>query len=183
MPVFYVHFRYLMKLFNQSINHFQHHNSRTIRATERAYMVDWQPLLFLLFLPQLLDGILLVCTKHSERWHFAGETLGSNQCTPKLGAFCWQYALPGFEGNISPSARLQKYISRAEISICLSARLTEIFHKKSSFCRSNHYVFGIIGKLFEIVREWCSFHVASSNIFDIFYILWLAWIFLIFLYF
>ena len=34
--------------------------------------------------------------------------------------------ITGFEGDISPSARIQKYITRAEIFTCLSARLTEI---------------------------------------------------------
>ena len=32
--------------------------------------------------------------------------------------------------------------------------------RKSSSCKSNHYVFGTIGKLFQIVREWCLFYAA-----------------------
>ncbi len=34
------------------------------------------------------------------------------------------------------------------------------FPVQKSSCSPNRYVFGIIGKLFEIVREWCLFHAA-----------------------
>ncbi len=35
--------------------------------------------------------------------------------------------------------------------------------QKSSSCRLNCYVFGIIKKLFEVAREWCLFHAAILN--------------------
>ena len=63
----------------------------------------------------------------------------------------------GFERNISPCARDTKKNLRAEIPYCLSARRAEdhvCIVKMSSCGRTNCYVFGIIGKLFENVREW-----------------------------
>ena len=37
--------------------------------------------------------------------------------------------------------------------------------RKSSSCRSNHSVFGVIRKLYQIVREWCWFHAAILDTF------------------
>ena len=87
-------------------------------------------------------------------------------CTSKL-QHVWYWCL---QSNLSVKATLDVSSDESSVNLRISVKcknytkisvntiLRENFIKKSSFGTPSCHVFGIIGNLFENVREWCSLH-------------------------